>query len=189
MAAICVYCSSSRAVDAGYVELARALGSALAKRGDTLVFGGTDIGLMGALAHAARAGGGRVIGVVPELIRGSKYVFPADEIIYTPDLRTRKAAMEQRADAFVAMPGGFGTLDEVIEAITHKQMAFHRKPIVLLDHGGFYKPLEALFEHLYREGFANATHHRAMYRLAPSLDDVFGYLADYRPVEIPLAWS
>nr|HEX4315822.1 TIGR00730 family Rossman fold protein [Kofleriaceae bacterium] len=189
MTAICVYCSSSNAVDPSYFELACSLGTALGERGHTLVFGGTDIGLMGALAHAAKLAGSRVVGVIPELARGTPFVFPADETIFTPDLRSRKAIMADRADAFVALPGGFGTLEELLEMITLKQLKFHGKPIAMLDHRGFWTPLAALFEHVYRERFASAEHHRQLYAIAPTLDAVFGYLADYRPPEIPLRWS
>ena len=185
---ICVYCSSSDAVAPAYFELASTLGTAIGERGHELIFGGTDIGLMGALAHAAKLAGARVLGVIPEMAKGTKYVFPADEVIFTPDLRSRKAIMADRADAFLAMPGGFGTLEEVLEVITLKQLKFHGKPIALVDTNRFYAPLVELFEHIYREKFASAEHHRQLYALAPTVDAAFGYLADYRAPEVPLKW-
>lgn len=189
MATICVYCSSSRAVHARYFEAARALGSAIAARGHTLVFGGVEIGLMGELARAARTGGGRVIGVVPEMARGSEYVFAADEIVYTPDLRARKQAMDHRADHFVALPGGFGTLEELFEILTLKQLTLHDRPIVLFNHGDYYRPLVALLEHMFSEGFASAEHHRQLYGVADDIDALFGYLETYTPPKFPVMWS
>jgi len=187
--AICVYCSASTAIDSTYTELAIRLGEEIAARGETLVFGGTNIGLMSTLATAVKSGGGRVIGVIPVQIQGTPYAFDqADELIATPTLRDRKAAMEQRADAFIALPGGFGTLDEVIEVIMLKQVQFHKKPIVLLDHNGFYQPLSALFEHLYAQRFASAEHHRGLYHLAADIPAAYEYLDAYQPPEFPIRW-
>lgn len=189
MAAICVYCSSSNAVDPSYFELARALGAAIARRGHTLVFGGVEMGLMGELARGARAGGGHIVGVVPEIGRDNPYVFDADEVVYTPDLRARKQVMDKRADHFVALPGGFGTLDEVFEMLALKQLTFHQRPIVLLDHRGYYRPLVDLLEHMFREGFASAEHHRQLYGVVATVEQLFEYLDEYRPPKVPLQWS
>lgn len=189
MAAICVYCSSSNAVDPSYFEVARALGAAIAARGHTLVFGGVDIGLMGELARAARARGGRVVGVVPELGRDSPYVFAADEVIYTPDIRARKQVMERRADHFVALPGGFGTLEELFEILTLKQLTLHDRPVVLFNHRDYYRPLVALLEHMFSEGFASAEHHRQLYQVEETVDGLFDYLDGYRAPKVPLQWS
>ncbi len=187
--AICVYCSASTAIDTAYTDLATALGQQIAARGETLVFGGTNIGLMSTLATAVKSGGGRVVGVIPVQIQGTPYAFnEADELIATPTLRDRKAVMEQRADAFIALPGGFGTLDEVIEVIMLKQVQFHKKPIVLLDHDGFYQPLSALFEHLYDQRFASAEHHRGLYHLAADIPAAYDYLESYQPPEFPIRW-
>jgi uncharacterized protein (TIGR00730 family) len=187
--AICVYCSASTALDLAYTELATQLGQQIAARGETLVFGGTNIGLMSTLAQAVKGGGGRVIGVIPVQVQGTPYAFDAaDELIATPTLRERKAVMEQRADAFIALPGGFGTLDEVIEVIMLKQVQFHKKPIVLLDHAGFYQPLSALFEHLYAHRFASAEHHRPLYHLAGDVASAYAYLDAYQAPEFPIKW-
>ncbi|MFA6547179.1 MAG: TIGR00730 family Rossman fold protein, partial [Limisphaerales bacterium] len=116
MKSICVYCSSSSAVDARYVEAAVEFGTHLGRRGLTLVYGGASVGLMGQLAQAVHRGGGRVLGVIPQSLRDREIAYEAaDELVVTRDLRERKAVMESRADAFVALPGGFGTLEEVLE--------------------------------------------------------------------------
>jgi uncharacterized protein (TIGR00730 family) len=152
---VCVYCSSSAAVDRAHVTVARELGSALAERGDVLVWGGATVGLMGEVARAARAAGGVTIGVIPESLQAVEIAdHAADELIVTPDMLTRKAELARRADAFVALPGGFGTLEELLEQITGRLLGFHAKPIVLADVDGFWQPLLELFEHLYRERFA-----------------------------------
>ncbi|MEQ1787160.1 MAG: TIGR00730 family Rossman fold protein [Acidimicrobiales bacterium] len=152
---VCVYCSSSTAVDRAHVTVARELGEALAERGDVLVWGGATVGLMGEVARAARAAGGRTIGVIPEALRAVEIAdHAADELVVTPDMCSRKAELANRADAFVALPGGFGTLEELFEQITGRLLGFHHKPIVLADVDGFWQPLLVLFEHLYRERFA-----------------------------------
>ena len=163
---ICVYCSSSDAVDGAYFEAARELGAEIARRKLRLVYGGTDIGLMGVVAKAAKTGGGQVIGVIPEAIRAMGIASTIDdELVVTADVRSRKAVMEDRADAFIALPGGFGTLEELLEAITHRQLRYHNKPIVLLNAAGFYDPLAALFDELFEHGFAKPKY-RALYAIA-----------------------
>lgn len=163
---ICVYCSSSNAVDAAYLDAARETGSLIAKSGYALVYGGTRIGLMGAVAGAARARGGVVTGIVPEYIRARvQDCEDAEALVVTPDLRARKAQMEQRSDAFLALPGGFGTLEELMEVLTLKQLGLHGKPVVLLDTQGFYQPLLAFFETVFRERFARPEY-AALYRVA-----------------------
>lgn len=152
---VCVYCSSSAAVDAAHVAAARELGAGLAERGDVLVWGGATVGLMGEVARAVRLGGGRTIGVIPESLRAVEIAdHAADELIVTPDMLSRKGEMAARADAFIALPGGFGTLEELLEQLTARLLGLHDKPIVLVDVDGFWRPLLALFDHLYRERFA-----------------------------------
>lgn len=186
---IAVYCSSSDIVEPAYFEAAVALGAAIGKRGDKLVFGGSKTGLMGAVAHATRENGGKVISVIPEIMRGTPYVIEhSHELITTKDLRSRKAAMEVRADAFVVLPGGLGTLDEALEVLAAKQMHQHRKPIVFLNAKGFWDPLSGLFEHLFRERFASAQHHRHLYHLAEDPEGVFSYLDTYVPPPFPAKW-
>lgn len=176
---ICVYCASSERLKEGYKAAARDLGQIIGQRGKTLVYGGTNIGLMGEVARTTKIFGGQVIGVIPQLIydRGICNL-QADEIIITEDMRQRKATMEKKADAFIALPGGFGTLEEVSEIITHKQLQYHQKPIVFLNTEGFYNPLNDFFEHLYLNEFARPAF-RALYHFAHSPEDAMVYLDNY----------
>ncbi len=184
---ICVYCSSSNAVAPVFFEAAEVLGRYIARRGDTLIYGGADIGLMGALAHAAKDGGGRVVGIMPERLAAEPITFAAaDEFIVTRDMRERKARMEALADAFFVLPGGFGTLEELAEILTLRQLGEHMKPIVLLNIRGFYDPLIALFEHYYREGFAKPW--RELYYVTGDVQAAFDYLDQYEPVMPPRKW-
>lgn len=156
---ICVFCSSSDTVAPVYTAAAAELGRALAAGGHQLVYGGMDIGLMGVLAQAVRAGGGRVTGIVPEGFAADADVYHgADEIITTSDLRQRKAVMAQMAEAFVVLPGGFGTLDELAEVLSFSSLHLHARPIVIVNTDGFYDPLLDLFERFIRQGFARQRH-------------------------------
>jgi uncharacterized protein (TIGR00730 family) len=179
--AICVFSSSSDAVAPHYHEAATHLGTLLAQRGLTLVYGGGKVGLMGTVARAVHANGGRVIGVIPSFLRQKEVAYEeADELIVTKDLRERKAIMEERADGFVALPGGFGTLEEILEILTLKQLETHAKPIVFLNTECFFDPLLALFDRLYREQFTKADY-RGHYHVAPLPADVFAHFEGYRP--------
>jgi hypothetical protein len=185
---ICVFSSSSDAVDPGFFALAEELGAEMARRGHRLVYGGTNVGLMGALAKAAQQHGGKVIGVIPNFIasRGLAYQ-PADELIITNDMRQRKATMEARSDAFLALPGGFGTLEEMLEIITLKQLQQHVKPVVFLNRAGYYDPLAAVFEHMYEHRFAKPDY-RQMYAFADSVAVALDYLENYQPAPLPGKW-
>ena len=153
--AVCVYCSSSAAVAEGHVAAARAFGTGLAERGHVLVWGGARVGLMGEVSSAARAAGGITVGIIPEALQARELAdHEAAELVVTPDMGTRKAEMARRADAFVALPGGFGTLEELLEQLTLRLLHYHDKPLVIVDVDGFWAPLLALFEHLYEERFA-----------------------------------
>ena len=183
---ICVYCSSSDAVHSSFFDVAAELGAALGERGCTLVYGGADVGLMGAVARAVRAKGGKVVGVIP----GSIKVLAdkdANEMVVARDMRERKAIMEKRSDAFVALPGGFGTLEELLEIITLKQLGYHAKPMVLLNANDFFAPLNDLFEHLYRHTFAKPAF-RDFYHFAPAVKGVFEYLDAYKPPHVLRKW-
>jgi uncharacterized protein (TIGR00730 family) len=140
---ICVYCGSGPGTDPAFVEAARAFGTALADNGIHLVFGGGAVGIMGAIAKAVLYRGGTVTGIIPEhALRG------ADNLIVTRDMHERKRKMFEMADAFVALPGGIGTLEEVVEQITWVQLGRHRKPILLANIKGFWNPLCALIDHM-----------------------------------------
>ena len=183
--ALCVYCSSSDAVAPIYFETAEEVGSRLARQGYTLIYGGGRIGLMGALARAVHQNGGRVIGIIPEFLRSKGLAYEAaDELVITRDLRERKAVMEARADGFVTLPGGFGTLEEALEIITLKQLGLHTKPVVMVNTQGFYTPLLQLLERIYQERFAKPEY-RQLYHFAPDIGEAFSYLANYQPA--PLA--
>ena len=161
---ICVYCASSNAVDSAYFDAARQLGVLIGRGGHTLVYGGGCIGLMGALALATHEHGGRVVGVIPRSMVDKECVHrEADELIVTDDIRQRKAIMDQRAEAFVALPGGFGTLEELAEVLAHRQLATHDRPVVIVNSGGFYDPLLVLFEHFIEHGFAKPRHRESFH--------------------------
>ncbi len=154
MAAVCVFCSSSGRIDPTYVELAAAVGTELARRGHTLVSGGGSVSCMGAVARAARAGGARTVGVVPRVLVDLEVAdHDADELVVTPDMRTRKGVMDDRADAFLTLPGGLGTLEELLEIWVSRTLAMHGKPVVVLDPDGLYDPLRAQVDLLVERGF------------------------------------
>ena len=185
---ITVFCSSSDAVDPRFFDVARELGEEIAIRRHTLIYGGTHIGLMGALARATHEARGKVIGVIPGYLadRGIAYD-QCDDLVIAPDLRERKATMEARGNAFIVLPGGFGTLEEMVEIITLKQLQQHKKPVVILNADGFYDPLHTLFEHFYEQHFAKPAS-RALYHFAPTVADAFEYLDTYKPVAVPTKW-
>jgi uncharacterized protein (TIGR00730 family) len=185
---VCVYCSSSAAVDPSHVAVARDLGTALGERGEVLVWGGATVGLMGEVARAARAAGGRTVGVIPEALRAVEIAdHAADELVVTPDMLSRKGELARRADAFVALPGGFGTLEELLEQLTGRLLGFHDKPIVLVDVGGFWQPLLELFEHLYRERFARPESRRA-YTVVSDVEGVLAALDAPAGDPLPSKW-
>ncbi len=177
IASLCVYCGSHTGRDAGHAAMAHELGTALAKRGVTLVYGGGGIGLMNVIADATLAGGGRVVGIIPDyLARIEVQHAGLTETLVVDSMHTRKQMMFERADGFVVMPGGFGTLDELFEVLTWKQIGLHDKPIVLLDSAGYWRPLLALLDHIAREGFSGRAAHE-LYTVASSTDDVFRALS------------
>lgn len=153
--AVCVFCSSSGTIDRRYVDLAAEAGAELARRGHSLVSGGAQVSCMGAVARAARAGGARTVGVIPEgLVSVEISDEDNDELVVTPDMRTRKGEMDRRSDAFLILPGGIGTLEELFEVWTARVLAMHEKPVVILDPTGVYEPLRELMSGLTDQGFA-----------------------------------
>lgn len=179
---ICVYAASSDAVDAVYVEAARRLGALIGERGDTLVYGAGRIGLMGACARAVHAGGaGRVIGVIPDKLVDLELAYrDADELIVTETIQDRKRIMAERADAFIALPGGFGTVEEVMEILTLKQLWYHEKPCVFLNIRGIYDGLFSFFDGLVRDRFIPAEH-RELYHVCLNPEEAYAYLDVYQP--------
>lgn len=145
---VTVYCSSSKSVPSIYFEAAAELGRAIAEQGWSLVYGGNAVGCMGALADAARAAGGTVVGITPQLLVDRGIADDGcNELIVTAGMRERKALLEQRGDAFIALPGGLGTFEEVFEILVGRTLGCHKKPIVLLNVAGYYNPLLAMIEH------------------------------------------
>lgn len=186
---ICVFCSSSDRVAPVFFDAARELGAEIARRGHTLVYGGAGVGLMGTVARSVHQHGGRVVGVIPEALKAAGIGYDlCDELIVTRDMRERKAVLDQRSTAFFGLPGGFGTLEEVLEAITLKQLSYHAKPVLLLNLDGFYNPLEHLFEHIYAQNFARE-HYRELYHFAPAVSEAFTYLDAYQPPTVRGKWS
>lgn len=185
---ICVFCASSSAVDSRYTKLARDTGVEIARRGHTLVYGGTEAGMMSAVAAGVHQNGGKVIGVIPKSIeeRGIAYA-TADELIVTAGTRERKTVMEQRSDGFLTLPGAFGTLEEFFEILVLRQLGYHEKPIVLLNQDGFYNPLLEMFATLYEHNFAK----RGLASFYGVRDDIAGaldYLENHRPGETVSKW-
>lgn len=154
MAAVCVFCASSDRIPQRYVDLAGEVGAELARRGHTLISGGGSVSCMGAVSRAARAGGARTVGVIPQALTLREVAdSDADELIVTPDMRSRKAEMERRADAFLVLPGGLGTLEELLEIWVARSLAMHDKPVVGLDPDGLFEALRRQVEHLVENGF------------------------------------
>jgi uncharacterized protein (TIGR00730 family) len=154
MPAICVYCSSSEAIAPSYVDLAAEVGAELARRGHSLVSGGGDLSCMGAVARAARAGGAHTTGVIPEALLDLEVGDQdADDLLVVGDMRTRKGLMDDRSDAFLTLPGGLGTLEELLEVWVARFLGMHDKPVVALDPDGLFAPLRQQVELLVERGF------------------------------------
>ncbi len=153
---LCVYCGASSGTDPVFAGAARRLGTDMARAGVDLVYGAGGIGLMGDVARAVLAGGGHVTGVIPDFLKVREvHLKEIQEVIVTKDMHERKMLMFERADAFVALPGGIGTLEELIEQLTWAQLGQHRKPIVIANIGGFWDPLLQLLGHMHVAGFLN----------------------------------
>jgi hypothetical protein len=154
VASVCVYCSSSGRIDPSYLALATDVGNELARRGHTLISGGGSVSCMGAVARAARAGGARTVGVIPRVLHALEVAdHDADELVVTEDMRDRKGQMDSRADAFLALPGGLGTLEELLEIWVSRTLAMHGKPVVVLDPDGVFAPLREQVDLLVERGF------------------------------------
>lgn len=158
---VCVFCGSSPGTDPVHIETARAMGRLLARRGLGLVFGGGHVGLMGAVADAALAEGGEVTGVIPRALELRELAHGGlTRLLVVGSMHERKARMAELSDAFVALPGGMGTLDELAEIVTWAQLGLHGKPCGLLDVRGYFQPLVAFFDRAEAEGFVRPEHRR-----------------------------
>lgn len=181
MNSVCVYCGSANGAKPVYADAARAFGRALANAGLTLVYGGERVGLMGVIADEVIASGGRAIGVITELLYDKEVGHTGlTELHVVPDMHHRKKMMAELADAFVAMPGGAGTLEEFFEVYTWAQLGYHRKPVALYNVDAFYQPLITLLEHTVDEGFMQRTYFDALC-IDAAPDALIDQLVRYRP--------
>jgi cytokinin riboside 5'-monophosphate phosphoribohydrolase len=170
---LCVYCSSSDRLAPKYPAMAEELGREMVARGWGLVYGGGKTGLMGSVARAVKQKGGRVVGVIPEFMKARELAFDeADELVTVVTMRERKLLMETRADAFVTLPGGWGTLEEIMEILTLRQLEVVKKPCVFLNQDGFYDPLLQLFRTMLREQFFKPSN-MELFRVAATVPEVF----------------
>jgi uncharacterized protein (TIGR00730 family) len=170
---ICVFCASSRDIPQHYIDLAAEVGHEIARRGHSLVTGGGSVSLMGAVASAARAGGARTVGVIPRAIMELEIAdHDADELVVVDDMRQRKGEMDRRSDAFITLPGGIGTLEELLEVWTARTLGMHAKPVVVCDPDDAYAPLRAQIDQLIDRGFARATINDALVWCTTAVDAV-----------------
>jgi len=185
---ICVYCSSSDAVDGAYRREAEALGALLGRGGHTMVYGGGRVGLMGVTARAAKDHGAQVIGVLPEFMNRPGVANPeCDRLELCSDMKERKARMMELSEAFIALPGGFGTLEELSEVITQRQFEFVRGPVVAVNTSGFYDHLAAFFERFYADSFAKPAF-RATCPFVADAAAAMEYIGSYTPPPPTSKW-
>lgn len=170
---LCVYCASSDRLDPKYYAAAAELGREMVLRNWGLVYGGGRTGAMGAVARAVKQSGGRVVGVIPEFMKARELAYvDADELVTVITMRERKLLMETRADAFVALPGGWGTLEEILEILTLRQLDVVRKPCVLFNQDGFYDDLLRLFERMLADKFFKPAN-LELFRVARTIPEIF----------------
>lgn len=176
MTALCVFCSSSREIEAAHLEVAALVGAGIGERGWTLVSGGGAISMMGEVARAARRSGALTVGVIPMALMDVEITdHDADELIVTGDMRTRKATMDSRSDAFLAMAGGIGTLEELLEVWVARTLGMHDKPVVVLDPEGVFAPLREQVETLVEQSFLRRSAADALVWTS-SVDEAFAAL-------------
>ncbi|MEO6799242.1 MAG: TIGR00730 family Rossman fold protein [Rhodanobacter sp.] len=177
--AICVYCGSSSGKHPEYAELAAAFGQEMARRGIGLVYGGGNVGLMGVIADAVLAGGGKATGVIPRQLVELEMAHPRlSELVVVDTMHQRKTRMYELSDAFVALPGGFGTMDEIFEMLTWAQLGLHRYPCAFLDVRGYYHDLRLLMEHMVAEDFVKPGQRDSVW-FGDSMDALFSWMASY----------
>ncbi|OGI02079.1 MAG: Rossman fold protein, TIGR00730 family [Candidatus Melainabacteria bacterium GWF2_37_15] len=181
---ICVYCSSSNLIDPVFFQAAKQLAVTIASKQHRLVFGVGCVGLMGELARTMHDFGGHVTGVIPHRLNVPGICYEnCDELIVTKDMRKRKHKMDEVSDGFIALPGGFGTLEEISEMITGKQLGFHNKPLVFLNTNNFYSPLIDFFEQMYAYNFAKPES-RSLYFVSDKPEACIEYIEKFIPEEI-----
>ena len=180
---VCVYCGSNAGSRPVYAERAMVLGTRLAQQGLALVYGGGNVGLMGIVADAVLAAGGEVIGVIPEQLVGWEVAHRGvTRLEVVANMHERKARMFDLSDAFVALPGGFGTLDEMFEMLTWRQLGIGDKPCAFLDVDGFYEPLLAMMDRMVGEGFVHADQRRDLWH-GEDIDAMLVWMQDYVPAQ------
>jgi cytokinin riboside 5'-monophosphate phosphoribohydrolase len=184
---ICVFTSSSDALDHVYYREAEKLAAMFVQEGFRLVYGGAKVGMMGRMAKLMNNNGGKVIGVIPELIFNNNLAESSIELIVTEDMKSRKAKMAELSDAFIALPGGFGTLEELSEVITLKQLEYHQKPVVIINTAGFYDKLLDFFEVFYANHFAKSDY-KALYHIASNPEEAIDYIKNYQPAKLVSKW-
>jgi uncharacterized protein (TIGR00730 family) len=176
---LCVYCGSGSGNHPAYTELARGFGAEMARRDITLVYGGGKVGLMGTLADATLAGGGKVTGVIPRQLVEREVAHPnLSELVVVDTMHQRKTRMYELSDAFVALPGGFGTMDEMFEMLTWSQLGLHRYPCAFLDVRGYYGQLRAMMDRMVHDGFVHAGQRDRIW-FGDSMTDFFDWMAAY----------
>jgi len=186
---VCVFCSSSNHLDQRYIAEAKNLGSYLAENNFRLIYGGTNVGLMGIVANAVKEKGGDVWGVIPRLINDKGIAKQeCDKLFVTEDLRERKRVMFEKSDAFVALPGGFGTLEEMFEVITLKQLQYKNPPIVFLNTLNFYNKLEDFLENIFEQGFTSKKY-RNLFYMANDIEALSEYLQLYKEETLTDKWT
>ena len=190
MKSICVFCASSCAVDGVYHEVATDLGRQIGRLGFELVYGGASIGLMGAVARGVHAEGGKVVGVIPEFFRKKDKEIEyadADELIVTEDMRSRKAIMDERASAFIVLPGGIGTLEEAMEIMSMKQLGLTNKPLVFINTNKFYDGLIANLKEMVDLKFAKAST-LELFMICPGPAEALDFILTHHPEKSESKW-
>jgi uncharacterized protein (TIGR00730 family) len=183
---VCVYCGSSNRVDPRFLDAATELGRLMGEAGLELVYGGGRVGLMGRVADGVLAAGGRVVGIIPRHLHEREVAHATvDELLIVETMHERKQLMAERADAFVVLPGGYGTLDEMFEIITWRQLGLHDKPLVLADLFGYWAPLATLLDTIIDTGFAQPEC-RNLYHTVTSVAEILPALAKTRPPAAPV---
>jgi cytokinin riboside 5'-monophosphate phosphoribohydrolase len=185
---ICVYSSSSNNLSDNYFMAAKSLGAKIASKGWIFLFGGGTTGLMGEAARSVKESNGELIGVIPKALNIKGIAFEqCDRLIETKTMRERKGIMDEMSDAFIALPGGFGTLEELLEIITLKQLKYHSKPVVIINTDNYYTGLLDQFDRIIDEGFGKEEC-RLLYYLTDDVDDAVDYIENYKPFETDEVW-
>lgn len=185
---ICVFSSSSNAISDTYFDEARQLGELIGTGGHTLINGGANVGLMEAVTIAASKTGAKTIGIIPERMIGRSLASEnSHKVIITKDMMERKEQMRELSDAFIALPGGFGTLEEILEVMTLRQLSYHSKPVVFINTNNFFDFLFKQFELSYTEKFAKDIY-RDLYFVAKNAEEAIEYIINYKEVELDSKW-